>query len=133
MKPQNGEFHSIDEYIARFPDDIQTRLQTLRATIHAAAPEAEERISYQMPAFAMNGILVYFAAQKNHIGFYPTSSGIAAFENELTGYESSKGAVRFPLDQPLPLDLITRIVQFRVAEDLAKAAAKAPKEPKRKA
>ena len=132
MKAQNAGFHSIDEYIAMFPDDIQERLQTLRATIHDAAPDAEERISYQMPAFALNGNLVYFAAQKSHIGLYPTSSGIAAFEQELSGYESSKGAVRFPLSQPLPLDLITRIVKFRVAENLAKAAAKEAKEPRRK-
>lgn len=127
MESQKGSFSSIDEYIAAFPEDIQAILQALRATIHAAAPDAEERISYQMPAFALHGNLVYFAAFKNHIGFYPTSSGTAAFQQELSAYQGSKGAVRFPIGQPLPLDLITRIVQFRVAENLSRAEAKASK------
>ena len=127
MQAQTRGFQSIDEYIATFPADIQAILETMRATIKAAAPEAEERISYQMPAFAQHGVLVYFAAAKHHIGFYPTGSGVAAFQEELAAYEGSKGAVRFPLDQSLPVDLITRIVQFRVAENLAKAAKKAPK------
>jgi uncharacterized protein YdhG (YjbR/CyaY superfamily) len=125
MQQRKSGFQSIDEYIAGFPPDIQKLLETVRATIKAAAPGAEERISYQMPAFALNGNLVYFAALKGHIGFYPTSSGVAAFKDELAGYRSTPGAVRFPIDQPLPLDLITRIVRFRVAENLSRAAAKA--------
>ncbi len=124
MQSQQAAFRAIDEYIATFPEDVQALLQAVRATIHAAAPDAEERISYQMPAFAQEGNLVYFAALKNHIGFYPTSSGIAAFQQELSAYESSKGAVKFPKDQPLPMELITRIVRFRVTENLNRAAAK---------
>ncbi len=124
MQGHQTGFRTIDEYIATFPADVQALLQTLRATIHAAAPGAEERISYGIPAFAQEGNLVYFAALKNHIGLYPTSSGIAAFQDEISAYESSKGAVKFPKDQPMPLDLITRIVQFRVAENLNRAAAK---------
>lgn len=127
MEQSKGGFSTVDEYIATFPENIQSLLQTVRATIKAAAPEAQERISYQMPAFALHGNLVYFAALKNHIGFYPTSSGIAAFKDELSGYESSKGAVRFPLGQPLPLELITKIVRFRVTENLNNAAAKTRK------
>jgi uncharacterized protein YdhG (YjbR/CyaY superfamily) len=117
-------FNSIDEYIAAFPAETQKTLQQLRAAIHAAAPEAEEKISYQMPAFALKGILVYFAAHKNHIGFYPTGSGVEAFKEELSVYPASKGAVRFPIDQPLPLELISRIVTFRVTENLKKAGQK---------
>ncbi len=127
MDKQKAGYRSIDEYIATFPEDIQALLQTVRATIRAAAPDAEERISYQMPAFALHGNLVYFAAAKNHIGLYPTSSGIKAFQQELSIHESSKGAVRFPLDQPLPLELISKIVKFRVAENLQRAAAKTRK------
>ncbi len=124
MQNQQTGFRTIDEYIATFPEDVQALLQAVRATIHAAAPDAEERISYNMPAFAQEGNLVYFAALKNHIGFYPTSNGIAAFQQEISAYESSKGAVKFPKDQPMALDLITRIVQFRVTENLNRAAAK---------
>jgi uncharacterized protein YdhG (YjbR/CyaY superfamily) len=125
MDSHNRGFHSIDEYIASFSEDVQEALQTMRATIRAAAPDAVERISYQMPAFSQEGNLVYFAALKDHIGFYPTSSGIAAFQQELARYKGTKGAVRFPKGQPLPLELITRIVQFRVAENLSRAAARA--------
>lgn len=107
-------FKSIDEYISTFPPDIQTRLQQIRSAIHDAAPRAEETISYQMPAFKQNGVLVYFAAFKHHIGFYPTPSGIEAFKHKLSAYKTSKGAIQFPLDQPLPLDLVTEIVRFRV-------------------
>jgi len=114
-------FTSIDEYIATFPEEVQKKLQEVRAAIKAASPDAEEKISYKMPAFAQKGILVYFAAWKNHIGFYPISSGTQAFNQELSAYESSKGAVKFPLDQPMPLDLISRIVKFRLAENLRKA------------
>jgi uncharacterized protein YdhG (YjbR/CyaY superfamily) len=110
----------IDEYIRLFPDDIQALLQSLRQTIREAAPDAEETISYQMPAFKQNGMLVYFAAFKKHIGFYPTSSGIEAFREELSAYEGSKGTVRFPIDKPLPLDLVRDIVKFRVRENLEK-------------
>lgn len=127
MQSQHAGFQSIDEYIATFPAGIQAILEELRAAIRAAAPDAEERISYQMPAFALHGNLVYFAAAKHHIGFYPTSSGIAAFQQELSAYEGSKGAVRFPIGQPLPLDLIRRMVEFRVAENLRRAATKSRK------
>jgi len=120
MDQPKREFHSIDEYIAAFPPGIQEKLRALRAAIHAAAPEASEKISYQMPTFYLNGNLVHFAAFKNHIGFYPAPRGIDAFAAELAQYPGSKGAVRFPLDQPLPLDLVTRIVQFRAAENLQK-------------
>jgi uncharacterized protein YdhG (YjbR/CyaY superfamily) len=127
MEHNKDGFRSIDEYIATFPEDIQALLEAVRATIKASAPGAEERISYQMPAFAQNGNLVYFAALKNHIGFYPTSSGIEAFKDELSIYESSKGSVKFPISQPLPMELISKIVQFRVTENLNKASAKARK------
>jgi uncharacterized protein YdhG (YjbR/CyaY superfamily) len=115
MKP-NG-FKSIDEYIATFPLDIQTLLQQLRAVIHEAAPQAEETISYQMPAFRQNGVLVYFAAFKNQIGFFPTAAGIEALKDKLSGYKTSKGTIQFPLDQPLPLDLIKEIVRARVKQN----------------
>jgi uncharacterized protein YdhG (YjbR/CyaY superfamily) len=118
-------YTSIDEYIATFPPEIQKLLQTMRETIRAEAPEATERISYQMPTFYQHGNLVHFAALKRHIGFYPTSSGVAAFERELRAYASTKGAVQFPLDQPLPLDLVRRITRFRVRENQERAAAKA--------
>jgi uncharacterized protein YdhG (YjbR/CyaY superfamily) len=124
MEINQVSFKSIDEYIALFPEEIQLKLQEIRAAIHAAAPEAEERISYRMPAFAQKGILVYFAAWKDHIGFYPTSSGTQAFRQELSVYEYSKGTIKFPLEKPLPLDLISRIVKFRVAENLKKAKEK---------
>jgi uncharacterized protein YdhG (YjbR/CyaY superfamily) len=114
-KPKN-----VDEYISGFPKDVQKKLAELRTTIRKAAPDAEEIISYQMPAYSLNGNLVYFAAYKNHIGFYPTASGIKNFESDLSKYESSKGAVKFPIDKPLPLGLITKIVKFRVKENLAK-------------
>lgn len=127
MERTTTGFQSIDEYIAGFPPDIQARLQAVRATIKAAAPDAQERISYQMPTFWLNGNLVHFAALKHHIGFYPTPSGIDTFKDETTMYKSTKGALQFPLDQPLPLDLIRRIVEFRVAENRGKAAAKAGK------
>ena len=127
MEGNKAGFVSIDEYIAAFPEEIQKILEELRATIKAAAPEAQEKISYQMPAFALKGNLVYFGAYKNHIGFYPTSSGIQAFKKELSIYEGAKGTVRFPIDKPLPLDLISRIVKFRVAENLKKAEIKSSK------
>lgn len=112
---------NVDEYIAGFPDDVQQLLQQLRATIKNVAPDAEEIISYQMPAFKYHGILVYFAAFKNHIGFYPMASGIATFKNEISGYKTSKGTVQFPIDKSLPVNLITTIIKFRLAENIAKA------------
>jgi uncharacterized protein YdhG (YjbR/CyaY superfamily) len=120
-------FLSIDEYIATFPEEIQKILQELRATIKANAPKAEEKISYQMPTFALKGNLVHFAAFKNHIGFYPTPSGIEAFKQELSRYESAKGSVQFPMDELLPLELIGKIVRFRVAENLKNAELKSGK------
>lgn len=110
-KPAN-----IDEYIQEFPDDVQARLQAIRETIHEAAPQAEETISYGMPTFRLNGNLVHFAAFKNHIGFYPAPSGIEAYQDQLAIYKSSKGAVQFPLDQPIPFELVREIVKFRVKE-----------------
>ncbi len=128
MEIQKGGFRSIDEYIATFPEEIQALLEAVRATVKAAAPDAEERISYQMPAFAQNGTLVHFAAWKNHIGMYPASSGVPeAFKDELSKYETTKGAIRFPISQPLPMDLISKIVQFRITENLNNAEAKARK------
>ena len=114
-------YKTIEQYIETFPEDIQDILQKMRRTIQSAAPEAEEAISYQMPTFKLNGKnLVYFAAFKNHIGFYPTSSGIEAFKKELSSYKGAKGSVQFPLDKPIPYDLVKRIVAFRVKENLKK-------------
>jgi len=127
MEKQKAGFTSIDEYIASFPADVQERLRQMRAAIREAAPEAQEKISYQMPTFFLQGNLVHFAAFKNHIGFYPAPRGIEAFKDELAAYEGAKGSVQFPLDQPLPLDLVRRIVQFRVADQLQSAEAKKPK------
>lgn len=120
MEPKKSGFTSIDEYIAAFPEETQKILEALRAVIKAAVPEAKEKISYQMPTFDLNGNLVHFAAFKNHIGFYPTPSGIEAFKQELSGYAGAKGSVQFPINQPLPLGLIRRIVEYRVAENKAK-------------
>jgi uncharacterized protein YdhG (YjbR/CyaY superfamily) len=109
----------IDEYIAMFSKETQVLLERIRTTIRKAAPEAEETISYQMPTFKLNGKnLVHFAAYKNHIGLYPTPSGIEAFKKELSGYVGAKGSVQFPIDQPTPLDLISKIVKFRVKENM---------------
>ena len=128
MDEKKTGFATVDEYIASFPEETQVKLRELRATIRAAAPEAEEKISYQMPTFFLKGNLVYFAAWKKHIGFYAIPSANEAFQDELAAYTVSKGAVQFPLDQPLPVDLITRMVRFRVAENLARAKAKARKD-----
>lgn len=118
---------NVDIYIAGFPAETRKFLGQIRETILKAAPGAEEIISYQMPAYKLDGILVYFAGYKNHIGFYPTNSGIENFKKELADYKSSKGAVQFPLDRPMPLDLIRQIVLFRVAENEEKAKAKIKK------
>lgn len=113
----NEKPKTIDEYISAFPDDIQTVLEKIRQTIRGTAPDSVESISYGMPAFKLKGKpLVYFAAWKTHIGFYPTSSGTAAFKETLSGYRSLKGAVQFPLDKPIPYDLIEDIVKFRMDE-----------------
>ncbi|HMG67437.1 MAG TPA: DUF1801 domain-containing protein [Chitinophagaceae bacterium] len=111
---------NVDIYISGFSGNVRELLQKLRNIIRKQTPGAEEIISYQMPAFTYNGVLVYFAGYKNHIGFYPTSSGINAFKDELSAYKWSKGAIQFPLDKPLPLALIKRIVKFRVAENREK-------------
>jgi uncharacterized protein YdhG (YjbR/CyaY superfamily) len=124
MDRPHGAFKTIGEYIAACPAGVQKTLRGLRKTIRGAAPGAREVISYQMPAFWLEGNLVYFAVFKNHIGFFPTAGGVAAFKKELAIYPGSKGTVRFPLDRPLPLALITKIVKFRVAENLRKAEAK---------
>ena len=124
MENNNIGYTTIDEYIATFPKNIQKILEEMRATIKAAAPDAEEKISYQMPTFFLKGNLVHFAAHTKHIGFYPTPGGIEAFKEELSIYESAKGSVQFPLDKPLPLKLVSKIVKYRVAENLKKAASK---------
>ena len=115
---------TIDEYIGSFSNDVQEILEEIRFTIRKAAPDAKEKISYSMPAFEQNGILVYFAAFKNHIGLYALPSGHEAFKEELSKYKTGKGSVQFPLDKPMPFDLITRIVKFRVEENLAKTKKK---------
>lgn len=125
MKQHEPE--SIDDYLAGFPQDVRRTLEKIRSTLRAAAPEAEEKISYRMPTFALKGNLVHFAAFKTHIGFYPTPSGIERFRDELTRYDCAKGTVRFQLGEPVPYDLIARIVRFRVAENLARASAKEKK------
>lgn len=120
-------YKSIDEYILKFPPEIQEILIMLRKVIKESAPDAEEKISYQMPTFALHGNLVHFAACKNHIGFYPTSSGINAFKHELSEYKGSKGSVQFPLGKSMPYELISKIVKFRVAENIKKAEGKLKK------
>ena len=121
----------IDEYIAGFPPEVQQILEHIRATIKAAAPEAQETISYQMPTFTLKGNLVHFAAFKKHIGFYPTPSGTEQFQQQISGYKAAKGSIQFPLDKPIPYDLISEIVNFRVQENLAKAEAKAKAKKKK--
>jgi uncharacterized protein YdhG (YjbR/CyaY superfamily) len=117
----NKSIHNVDEYINGFPPNARTILGKIRAAIQKAAPDAEESISYGMPAYKFNGRpLVYFAAFKNHVGFYATPTGHAAFAEDLARYKQGKGSVQFPIDKPMPLDLITRIVEFRVAENLKK-------------
>jgi uncharacterized protein YdhG (YjbR/CyaY superfamily) len=127
MENNKVGFTSINAYVATFPKEIQKILEEVRATIKAAAPDAEEKISYQMPTFTLKGNLVHFAASKNHIGFYPTPTGIDKFKKELSVYEGAKGSVQFPLDKPIPYDLISKIVKFRVKENLARAETKVKK------
>lgn len=114
----------IDDYIDRFPKEVQQLLQQMRTTIKRAAPKAEETISYGIPAFRLKGMLVWFAAFKNHIGFYPHASGIAAFKKELSEYKNAKGSVQFPFESPLPLALVSRMVKFRAKENTGKAGKK---------
>ncbi len=121
---RQSDAKTIDAFIKEFPKDVQKLLSQVRTTIRDAAPDAEETISYAIPTFKLKGNLVHFAAYKNHIGFYPGSTGITAFKKELSGYQSAKGSVQFPLDQPLPLDLISKIVRYRVQENLEKSKKK---------
>jgi uncharacterized protein YdhG (YjbR/CyaY superfamily) len=126
-QPKDG-FRSVDEYIATFPEEIQALLEEVRATIKAAAPDAVDTISYQMPTFKLKGKnLVHFAAYKNHIGFYPTPSGTEAFQEALLRYKAGKGSIQFPIGEPLPMELIRTIVEFRVKEIRDSAAAKGRK------
>ena len=124
MKTDQAPPRTIDEYIGRFPPCVQKSLRKIRNTIRKAAPGAQEIISYQIPAFRLKGQLVFFAAWKEHVGFYPLRSGIEKFKTELSVYEGAKGSVKFPLDKPIPFALIRRIVKFRVKENLQRAAAK---------
>ncbi len=117
---KKANYASIDEYIAAFPDDVRKKLGRLRLLIRQMAPEAQEKISYQMPAFFLDGNLVYFAAFSKHIGFYPGAGGVAKFKRELAKYKSAKGSVQFPLDEELPIELIKRIVKYRVEENARK-------------
>jgi len=120
MDKQAKQINSFDEYIEPFPENIQAKLIQMRRIIKEAAPEATETISYRMPTFDLNGKhLVYFAGFKNHIGFYPFPSGVEAFKKETSDYVTSKGTIQFPLDKPLPVDLITKIVHYRIQERLS--------------
>lgn len=116
MEESAIKIETIDAYISRYDEDVQAILQEFRRVIKEEAPDATEKISYQMPTFYLNGNLVHFALQKNHIGFYPSPSGVAAFKEELTEYKTSKGAIQFPLTKPIPYELVRRIVRFRVEE-----------------
>jgi len=126
MKNEQAAPESIDEYIAGFPQDVQEILKKIRATIREAAPDAEEKIAYQIPTFFLKGNLVHFGAFKKHIGFYPAPTGIEEFKEELSVYGWAKGTVKFPLDKPIPYDLIRRIAKFRVKENLERAKRKKP-------
>jgi uncharacterized protein YdhG (YjbR/CyaY superfamily) len=120
----NTKFKTVDEYLSTFPTNTKKILKELRETIKQAAPQAEELISYNMPAFKLHGMLVYYAAYTGHIGFYPTPSGIEAFKKELSEYEIAKGSIKFPIDRPIPFDLISKIVNFRLRENLEREKAK---------
>ena len=127
MKTNQTSSPKIDAYIAAFPEDVQEILKKIRSTIQNAAPDAEETINYGIPTFTLKGNLVHFAGFKKHIGFYPTPTGIEKFKKELSVYEGAKGSVQFPLDKPIPYGLISKIVKFRVKENLERAAAKGKK------
>ena len=124
MRAKQTAPQNIEEYIAGYPKDVQAILEKVRMTISKAAPAAEEAIKYQIPTFILNGNLVHFGGFKNHIGFYPTSTAIAKFKDELSGYVGAKGSVQFPLDKPIPFGLISKIVKFRVKENLERAKQK---------
>lgn len=122
---KSTSFSSVDEYIATFPEKTQKILEELRLTIKAAAPQAEEKISYNIPAFTLDGkYLIYFAGWKNHISIYPIPTGSESFNKKVSEFAAGKGTLKFPIDRPLPLGLITEMVEFRIAENLAKSAAK---------
>ena len=127
MKANSAPPQTIDEYIALFPAEVRAILEKVRATVQKAAPGAEEAIKYQLPTFVLHGTLVHFGAFNEHIGFYALPSGTAEFQPELAAYESGKGSVRFPLHRKIPYSLITRIVKFRVRENVAQTASKRPK------
>ena len=127
MKTNQSRSPKIDAYIAGFPEDVQQILEKIRTTIQKAAPNAEETINYGIPTFTLKGNLVHFAGFKKHIGFYPTPTGIEKFKKELFVYEGAKGSVQFPVDKPIPYGLISKIVKFRVKENLERAAAKGKK------
>lgn len=120
MEANKKTYNTIDEYIADFPAELQVILTKIRQVIKEAAPDAKEKISYQMPAFELNGNLVYYAAFKKHIGFYPTAGGVSAFQEELSAYKGAKGSVQFPFNKPIPYDLIRRITEYRAAENREK-------------
>ena len=120
MQNTNTPTTTIDQYIARYPKNVQKHLLQVRSTIKQIVPDAEEAISYGIPTFKLNGNLVHFGGFKQHIGFYPGSSGIKAFEKELSAYKGAKGSIQFPIDQPMPLDIIIAITKFRVAQNLSK-------------
>lgn len=124
MEEKKITYHSIEEYISQFSPEVQKILKKIQQVIKEAAPEAKEKISYQMPTFYLHGNLVHFAAHKKHIGLYPTPSAIEAFKDELSVYNSAKGSVQFPLDKPIPYELIREIAKFRVVENLKKAKVK---------
>jgi uncharacterized protein YdhG (YjbR/CyaY superfamily) len=119
MESKKG-FKTIDEYITAFPENVQSILQELRRVISETAPEAKETIDYGIPTFKLNGNLVHYAAFKNHIGFYPTPSAIESFKKELASFKQAKGSVQFPLDKPIPFDLVKKIVEFRVKQNESK-------------
>jgi uncharacterized protein YdhG (YjbR/CyaY superfamily) len=127
MRANQTTPRNIDEYIAGFPPDVQKILERVRLTIRRAAPKAEEAIKYRIPAFTLKGNLVYFAAHKNHVGIYPVPKGTKEFQKEISDYKAGKGTIRFPLDRPIPLDLLGKIIKFRVKENLEKAEAKGKK------
>ena len=126
MAVPRRQFKTMDDYINTFPEDVRAILNELRQTIRDVAPEAEETINYQIPTFTLNGNLVHFAAFPNHIGFYPTPSGMEAFKQELSVYKGAKGSIQSPIDEPLPLPLIRRIVKYRVKENLERKQKKKP-------
>ena len=124
MKADQTTPRNIDEYIADFPPDVQAILEKMRATIRKAAPDAEEAIKYRLPTFVLSGNLVHFGAFKKHIGFYATPTGNKKFREELSAYEGAKGSVQFPLDKPIPFNLVSKMVKFRVKENLERSVAK---------